>query len=204
MKYKEALEYLDSFFNLEKVPHYRYPREVKLERMRDLLSCFGNPQDYFLTVHIAGSKGKGTTAVSLYQILKTHGLNVGLYTSPHLISLRERIRVSVNKTADPLGFGDTISVVPALLGNPLLNVTTSQASKPHALHKLLDPRQIPLTDVVAFGDDMPDLDMLQECGIPIAMGNAFPEVKAVCRYQTASNDDDGVAIALEKMLEILG
>jgi Cof subfamily protein (haloacid dehalogenase superfamily) len=99
--------------------------------------------------------------------------------------------------------GDTISVVPALLGTPLLNVTTAQTSKPHALHKLLNPRQIPLADVAAFGDDMPDLDMLQECGLPIAMGNAFPEVKAICRYQTASNDDDGVAIVLEKMLEIL-
>lgn len=99
-------------------------------------------------------------------------------------------------------FGNTISVVPALLGNPLLNVTTSQASKPHVLRKLLNPRRISLIDVVAFGDDMPDLDMLQECGLSVAMGNAFPEVKTACDYQTASNDDDGVAIILEKMLEI--
>jgi hypothetical protein len=43
--------------------------------------------------------------------------------------------------------------------------------------------------------------MLQACGIPVAMANAFPEIKAVCAYETASNDEDGVAVVLEKMLE---
>jgi hydroxymethylpyrimidine pyrophosphatase-like HAD family hydrolase len=77
-------------------------------------------------------------------------------------------------------FGDTLKVVPALLGNPLLNITTSLASKPAALRKLLSPKGISLQDVVAFGDDIPDLEMLIECGISIAMANAFSEVKSVC------------------------
>lgn len=109
MNYKEALAYLDSFFNLEKIPRYNYSRELKLDRMRELLKKFDNPQDEFKAIHIAGSKGKGTVAVTLYQILKDHGYKVGLYTSPHLLTLRERIRFSKNKTADPLNFGDTIS-----------------------------------------------------------------------------------------------
>jgi len=107
--YQEVLEYLDSFFNLEKLSRYRYSRELKLDRMRDLLEIFDNPQDEFKAIHIAGSKGKGTVAVSLYHVLKGNGYKVGLYTSPHLLSLRERIRYSENKTKDPLNFGDTIS-----------------------------------------------------------------------------------------------
>jgi dihydrofolate synthase/folylpolyglutamate synthase len=109
MSKKEVYNYLNSFFNLEKISRYDYQRELKLDRMRDLLQVFGNPQDEFKAIHIAGSKGKGTTAVAIYQILKENGYRVGLYTSPHLLSLRERIRYSDNKTEDPLGFGDTIS-----------------------------------------------------------------------------------------------
>ena len=107
--YQEVLKYLDSFFNLEKLSRYRYSRELKLDRMRDLLKVFDNPQDEFKAIHIAGSKGKGKTAVSLYHILKENGYKVGLYTSPHLLFLRERIRYSENMTEDPLNFGDTIS-----------------------------------------------------------------------------------------------
>ena len=96
-----------------------------------------------------------------------------------------------------------ISVIPALLGNPLLNITSSQASKPNALRKLLSPKGIPLEEVIAFGDDHPDIGMLKECGISVAVANAFPEVKSACAYHTASNDDDGVAIVLEEMLKSL-
>ena len=100
-------------------------------------------------------------------------------------------------------FGDTISVIPALLGNPLLNITTPQASKPCALRKLLTPRGISLEEVIAFGDDIPDVGMLKECGISVAVANAFPEVKSICTYHTASNDEDGVALVLEEMLRTM-
>ena len=98
-------------------------------------------------------------------------------------------------------FGDSVSVITAKINNPLLNVTAKTATKPNAIRKLLEPSGISLSEVLAFGDDLPDLDMLKECGVSVAMANAFPEVKAVCRYETASNDEDGVALVLEKMLE---
>ena len=106
------------------------------------------------------------------------------------------------KLADRLiySFENSISVVPALFGSPLLNITNPQASKPSALRKLLTPRGISLNEIVGFGDDIPDVDMLRECGIAIAVANAVPEVKAVSDYLTASNNDDGVAIVLEQML----
>lgn len=97
-------------------------------------------------------------------------------------------------------FNDAIKIVPALIENPMLNITAPQASKPSALRKLLSPGGIFLHNVIAFGDDIPDIDMLKECGISVAMANAFPEVKALCTYHTAGNDDDGVAVFLEQIL----
>jgi hypothetical protein len=104
-------------------------------------------------------------------------------------------------------FGGIVSIVGAkftdALSNPILNVTSNNATKPEALRKLLSSQGIPLKDVLAFGDDLPDLDMLKACGMPVAMANAFPEVKAICKYQTAINEEDGVALVLEKMLSAM-
>jgi Cof subfamily protein (haloacid dehalogenase superfamily) len=99
-------------------------------------------------------------------------------------------------------FGSSLSVVVAKLGSPLLNITAKTATKPFALRRLLTPHGISLDEVLAFGDDLPDVGMLLACGIPVAMANAFPEVKTICRYHTASNDEDGVALVLEKMLGV--
>ena len=71
--YNQAIDYLNSFFNLENIPRYDYSRELKLKRMEDLLERFGNPQNSFKTVHITGSKGKGTVSAALFQILKESG-----------------------------------------------------------------------------------------------------------------------------------
>jgi Cof subfamily protein (haloacid dehalogenase superfamily) len=96
--------------------------------------------------------------------------------------------------------GSSLSIVPSLIGNPMLNITSAQATKSIALRKLLDPAGIALDAVLAFGDDYPDIGMLRDCGIPVAMANAFPEVKEVCPYLTSSNDEDGVAQVLEKFV----
>ena len=101
-------------------------------------------------------------------------------------------------------FGETISIVGAsfvsTLTNPLLNITAKTATKPEALKRLLVPQKILLADTMAIGDDLPDLEMLQACGIPVAMANAITEIKSMAQYETASNDEDGVAIVLEQML----
>ncbi len=99
-------------------------------------------------------------------------------------------------------FGDVLSIVPSD-GKILLNITSAKATKPNALEKILSSRDITLKDVVAFGDDFPDLELLSTCGTSIAMANAIPEIKAVCDFRTLSNDEDGVAVALEQMLKSL-
>ncbi|URE42170.1 Mur ligase middle domain [Musa troglodytarum] len=71
-----------------------------LGRMRRLLQRLGNPHKQFKAVHIAGTKGKGSTASFISNILREEGYSVGCYTSPHLLSTRERI--SVGRSGDPV------------------------------------------------------------------------------------------------------
>ncbi len=67
--------------------------DLKLDRMERALSLFDNPQQTFPSVHIAGTNGKGSTAAMLHRILSVAGYRTALYTSPHLVSFTERIRV---------------------------------------------------------------------------------------------------------------
>lgn len=69
------------------------PRAYNLKRMRRLLRLTGNPERRFRSLHIAGTKGKGSTAHFTEAILRAHGLRTGLYTSPHLLHMTERIRL---------------------------------------------------------------------------------------------------------------
>ncbi len=94
MDYPEALEYIHSFINYEKTSDWNYPEAIKLDRMRALVKALGNPQNAFDSVIITGSKGKGSTAAFLASILRMENLRVGLYTSPHLVDVRERMRVN--------------------------------------------------------------------------------------------------------------
>ncbi len=93
MTYNEAIRYLEQFVNYEKEASYDYKRLFKLDRMRRLASILGDPQDSVKSIHIAGTKGKGSTSAIIHSILKEAGFSTGLYTSPHLVSPRERIRI---------------------------------------------------------------------------------------------------------------
>jgi dihydrofolate synthase/folylpolyglutamate synthase len=93
MTYPQAIKYLESFINYEKIPAYPYKNSLRLERVNNFLKAINNPQDSLRCIHIAGSKGKGSTCVFSAYILKEAGFKVGLYTSPHLSDFRERIRV---------------------------------------------------------------------------------------------------------------
>jgi dihydrofolate synthase/folylpolyglutamate synthase len=93
MTYRQAIQYLGRFINYEKVPIWPYKESCKLERIKDFLSSLGNPQYNLKCLHVAGTKGKGSTSIFIAYILRQAGYRVGLYTSPHLIDFRERIRV---------------------------------------------------------------------------------------------------------------
>ena len=93
MTYPEAIKYLNSFANYEKNTNYSYREALKLKRIKGFLSVIGNPQKSLRIIHIAGTKGKGSTCAFVAYILKEAGFCVGLYTSPHLSDFRERIRI---------------------------------------------------------------------------------------------------------------
>ena len=80
-----GMEYLESRFMFGMVPG--------LDSTRKLCEVLGNPQEKFSTIHVVGTNGKGSTSYYLAGILQAHGYKTGLFTSPHLVSLRERIRI---------------------------------------------------------------------------------------------------------------
>jgi len=93
--YQEALNYLFSKTDYEKQERLRYNvTTFNLGRMERLMSLLGDPHKKIRTVHIAGTKGKGSTATMLAKMLEANGYKVGLYTSPHLVHLHERIVVN--------------------------------------------------------------------------------------------------------------
>jgi len=93
MTYPQIIQYLESFIDYEKIPAYPYKESLKLERISGFLKTIGNPHDGLKCLHIAGTKGKGSTCAFLTYILRQAGYKTGLYTSPHLSDFRERIRV---------------------------------------------------------------------------------------------------------------
>ena len=94
LTYEAATAYLESFINYEKKPSDSFnSRQFNLERIRLLLSDLGNPHDKLKVIHIAGSKGKGSTAAMITSVLSAVGYKTGLYSSPHLVTPRERFRI---------------------------------------------------------------------------------------------------------------
>jgi dihydrofolate synthase/folylpolyglutamate synthase len=94
LNYSQAEEYLNSFTNYELIPGITYAQAgYSLRHVEELLSRMGNPQLAARTIHIAGTKGKGSVAAMIAQVLSSSGYKTGRYTSPHLHNLRERITI---------------------------------------------------------------------------------------------------------------
>lgn len=91
MTYPEALAFWYARVNYE--VRAAHPADLKLERMRALLRRLGDPHERVRLVHVTGTKGKGSTAAMLASILRAAGHRVGLFTSPHLTDVRERVQV---------------------------------------------------------------------------------------------------------------
>ncbi|MFW6133419.1 MAG: bifunctional folylpolyglutamate synthase/dihydrofolate synthase [Planctomycetota bacterium] len=93
--YDAAITWLSAHTDYEQMLRVRYNRDTfSLDRMNDLLARMGNPHRKIRAVHIAGTKGKGSTATMLARMLTACGYRVGLYTSPHICELRERITIN--------------------------------------------------------------------------------------------------------------
>ena len=93
--YEEALAFLYKAIDYEKLISYQYNASTfSLDRMVKMLEYVGNPHKAFPSIHITGTKGKGSTAIMMSTILEHAGLTTGLFTSPHLVDLKERIQIN--------------------------------------------------------------------------------------------------------------
>ena len=90
--YRRAVDRLMRLADFERVRHSPAHRTFRLDRIRALLERLGDPHLTVPTLHVTGTNGKGSTSAMLSSLLQAHGLRVGLYTSPHLLRVTERIR----------------------------------------------------------------------------------------------------------------
>jgi len=95
LDYREALELIFRRSNFERGPQPPYgERTYRLTRMAELLEAVGNPHNAIPAIHVAGTKGKGSVTAMLESILRAAGYRTGMYTSPHLHTFRERVRLN--------------------------------------------------------------------------------------------------------------
>ncbi len=93
--FKQAEDFLLQTIDYEKLTQYKYDTtSFDLKRMEEMMSFVGNPHKKSRCVHITGTKGKGSTAIIIASVLKELGLRTGLFTSPHLKYLGERMKVN--------------------------------------------------------------------------------------------------------------
>ena len=93
--YNQALNYLYSFvdYSLKKSSELA-KADFNLDRMRELMAALGNPERQYAIIHVAGTKGKGSTSALMASALRAAGYKTGLYTSPHLQDYVERIQIN--------------------------------------------------------------------------------------------------------------
>ncbi|SVC69343.1 uncharacterized protein METZ01_LOCUS322197, partial [marine metagenome] len=94
--YQKALQYLYSFVDYEKLPGAA-PEARTLDLIEGLLEALDHPERRWPSVHVTGTKGKGSTAAMIAFMVQKSGYRVGLYTSPHMVTYRERLVVNGQK-----------------------------------------------------------------------------------------------------------
>lgn len=108
--FPQAVKFLEGYIP---DPYKKFPGELGLLRMRKLMQILGNPQDSYPTIHIGGTSGKGSTATFIASIL-SQKYKTGLHTSPHLVSIAERIRIGVKSISEEKFIKVLNGVIPAL------------------------------------------------------------------------------------------
>ena len=106
--YQSTLDYLYSFIDYSMTKSVRYsPEQFNLQRMRDFVKALGEPQNQFRIIHVAGTKGKGSTSAMCTSALQAAGYKTGLYTSPHLVDYVERIQIN----RQPIAHADLVALI---------------------------------------------------------------------------------------------
>jgi dihydrofolate synthase / folylpolyglutamate synthase len=114
MNYSESLHYLFSLGRELAAPSHARAMKFDLANIRALVSQMGNPEAQFHSIHLAGTNGKGSTAAMIESVLRAAGIRTGLYISPHLERINERIRVAGQEIPDA-AFAEAFSRLHALI-----------------------------------------------------------------------------------------
>ncbi|MGV8027306.1 MAG: bifunctional folylpolyglutamate synthase/dihydrofolate synthase [Anaerolineaceae bacterium] len=129
--YDQALDFIYSKIDFSFTKQQRYSEEVfNLDRMRIFMQKLGNPQNTYKTVHVAGTKGKGSISAMIASTLLASGYRTGFYSSPHMVDYTERIQVNGNPIPQE-GFIQTINQMYPLIqesqGLTTFEITTAVA-----------------------------------------------------------------------------
>lgn len=100
--FDQVICYMEHFTNLEKKTDRYNTRTYRLDRMQAIMKALGNPQDSYRSIHVAGSKGKGSTASYIASGLEAAGFVTGLYMSPHVSDYRERFTLCGRFVSDDI------------------------------------------------------------------------------------------------------
>ena len=142
-QHEQALAYLLGRINYEQTPIVPYGlRQMKLDRMRQLLNRLGNPDAGLPIIHVAGTKGKGSTSALVASILKATGYETGLFSSPHLERMEERFAVQ----GQPCTSEELVALIDRL--RPVVQLLDDEARC--AGDRFLSPTYFELTTALAL------------------------------------------------------
>ncbi len=148
--YTQALAYLHERVNLERVPQDDTARhEYKLDRMRALCAALGNPERTLRCVHVAGTKGKGSTCELIASMAQGCDMFVGLFTSPHILDIRERIRLG-SKPISQAAFTEVCRRVAVVAEQVESQLAPSPAADSPAGADSTPPADLPAADRATF------------------------------------------------------
>jgi len=119
MNYKEAVDFIYS--------REKFGIKLGLNNITELLDKVDNPQNKFKSIHIAGTNGKGSTSAFISSILIQEGYKIGIYTSPHLVNFRERIKINSEMIKETDLVRILEKLIPHITAHTFFEVTTAIA-----------------------------------------------------------------------------
>jgi dihydrofolate synthase/folylpolyglutamate synthase len=225
MKYHDALRYLYGLVDFEKRRIERYtPEEFRLDRVENFLERLGNPHRDYPKIHVAGTKGKGSVSAMLASVVHASGKKVGLYTSPHLHTYRERIQVNgepISRRAMAALVAEAQPLIAEFPHITIFEVSTALAFRYFARQNVdlavievglggrLDATNVitPLISIITslsldhtylLGDTLPEIAEekagIIKPGVPVVSSPQKPEALAVLEHVAAANETTLTAV----------
>lgn len=213
MTYQQTIEYLYARLPMfTRIGAAAYKKD--LHNTIALLNAIGNPQQRFKSIHIAGTNGKGSTSHMLAAILQTHGYKTGLYTSPHLVDFRERIKINgdwidatfivdfteqikhVIEEIEPSFFEVTVALAFAWFAQQQVDIAVIETGLGGRLDStnIITPELSIITNIGwdhmnLLGNTLPEIASekagIIKPGIPAVVGEYLPETKDVFMQQAS-------------------